>query len=256
MIESWPLFDRLADSYDEVVPFFAALAAELVRVLDPAPGVRLLDAGTGRGAVAVAAAARGCRVTAVDAAPRMVALLAAAHPEIDARVADIHALDLPDGSFDAATAAFVIHLVREPQRALGELHRVLRPGAAIALTVPGGTARGQERWSGFHAVLQDFSARADPQRLPFQPFDVAAGLRAAGFDDVRTANIEVHLAVPDVETGWRFHMSQGFAGLVEALSPRDAAQLKERVLAELAGMHADGGIVVHSGAVVHLARAA
>jgi 2-polyprenyl-3-methyl-5-hydroxy-6-metoxy-1,4-benzoquinol methylase len=82
------LFDRLADRYDQVIPFFAEFAGQLLDVLDPDPGTRLLDIGSGRGAIAAAAAARGCAVTAVDAAPRMVSLLAAAHPEIDVRLMD------------------------------------------------------------------------------------------------------------------------------------------------------------------------
>ncbi len=60
------LFDRLADRYDQVIPFFAEFAGQLLEVLDPDPGTRLLDIGSGRGAIAVAAAARGCAVTAPD----------------------------------------------------------------------------------------------------------------------------------------------------------------------------------------------
>jgi len=55
------LFDRLADRYDQVIPFFAAFAEQLLDVLGPDPGTRLLDIGSGRGAIAAAAAARGPR---------------------------------------------------------------------------------------------------------------------------------------------------------------------------------------------------
>src|SRR5512138_2542776 len=129
MADTWALFDRLAADYDQVIPFFATFGAQLVDLLDPAPGARLLDAASGRGAIAVAAAARGCAVTAVDAAPRMMALLSAAHPGIATRVMDLRRLDLPGRSFDLATAGFVIHLVDDPHLVLAELHRVLRPGA-------------------------------------------------------------------------------------------------------------------------------
>jgi hypothetical protein len=53
------LFDRLADRFDQVVPFFAEFAGQLLDVPAPAPGTRLLDIGSGRGAIAAAAAARG-----------------------------------------------------------------------------------------------------------------------------------------------------------------------------------------------------
>jgi ubiquinone/menaquinone biosynthesis C-methylase UbiE len=134
------LFDRLADRYDQVIPFFAEFAGQLLDVLDPDPGTRLLDIGSGRGAIAAAAAARGCAVTAVDAAPRMVSLLDAAHPEIDVRLMDVHRLDLPDDSYDLVTGGFVIHLVTDRARVLAELRRVLRPGARIKAAGTRGTA--------------------------------------------------------------------------------------------------------------------
>ncbi|MGH3072114.1 MAG: class I SAM-dependent methyltransferase [Gaiellaceae bacterium] len=44
----------------------------LVSALEPRPGERWLDVATGTGAVAIRAAERGVRVTAIDIAPQMV----------------------------------------------------------------------------------------------------------------------------------------------------------------------------------------
>ena len=71
---SWQLFERVADEYDQVIPFFASYGASIVSVLSPPPGCRFIDLGAGRGALS-AACARGCRVIAVDAAPAMVSRL-------------------------------------------------------------------------------------------------------------------------------------------------------------------------------------
>ncbi|MFI5916866.1 hypothetical protein [Dactylosporangium sp. NPDC051541] len=71
--------------------------------------------------------------------------------------------------------------------------------------------------------------------------------------DVRSFNIAVHLPVPDPQTGWDFHMSHGFAGLIEALEPSDAIEFHRRALAELTRMHDSGGILLDRGAVVLLA---
>ncbi|GIJ70747.1 class I SAM-dependent methyltransferase [Virgisporangium ochraceum] len=251
MTETWTLFDRLADRYDEVIPFFAEFGAHLLDLLDPAPGSRLLDIGSGRGAIAVAAAARGCVVTAVDAAPRMVSRLAAAHPGIDARQMDIHQLDLPDGTYDVATGGFVIHLVAEPVRVLAELHRVLRPGGTVALTTPGPCEDGG-RWDTFNSIWDEFAPRAAQRPWPDPP-DVPLDMRRAGFVDVRTAALAVHLPVADPQACWDFEMSHGFASRVEALGPSDAAEFQRRALAELERMHRSGGIVVDRGATVHLA---
>jgi len=63
----------------------------------------------------------------------------------------------------------------------------------------------------------------------------------------------VHLPVADPRTCWGFHMSHGFAGLVEALGPADTAEFRRRALAELTRMHESGGIVLDRGAVAYLA---
>lgn len=250
MTASWTLFDRLADRYDQVIPFFAAFAEQLLDTIGPVPGGRLLDIGTGRGAVAVAAAARGHAVTALDAAPRMVSHLAAAHPELDVRRMDVHRLELPDGSYDVATGGFVIHLVANPAVVLTELRRVLRPGATVALTTPG-PGDDRHRWDTFDAIADEFAARATRPRPA--GLDVAAALRAAGFVAVRAERTAVHLPVADPRTCWDFLMSHGFAARVEALDDADGAEFRRRALAELTRMHRAGGIVVDRGAVVHLA---
>jgi SAM-dependent methyltransferase len=245
------LFDRLADRYDQVIPFFAEFAGQLLDVLGPDPGTRLLDIGSGRGAIAAAAAARGCAVTAVDAAPRMVSLLAAAHPEIDVRLMDVRRLDLPGASYDLVTGGFVIHLVTERLRVLARLRRVLRPGARVALTTPG-PCEDHGRWNAWNSLCGQFASRA-PERMPWRDLDVAPDLRAAGFAGIRTVNLAVHLPVADPQTCWDFHMSHGFAALVGALRPADAAEFQQHALAELTRMHESGGIVLDRGAVVYLA---
>jgi SAM-dependent methyltransferase len=244
-------FDRLADRYDQVIPFFAEFAGQLLDVLDPDPGTRLLDIGSGRGAIAAGAAARGCAVTAVDAAPRMVSLLAAAHPEIDVRLMDAHRLDLPGASYDLVTGGFVIHLVEEPPRVLAGLRRVLRPGASVALTTPG-PCEDHGRWNAWNTLVGQFASRAGrpPER---DDYGVAPYLRAAGFADIRTVNLEVHLPVASPQTCWDFHMSHGFAARVEALDQADSAEFQRQALAELTRMHESGGIVLDRGAVAYLA---
>ena len=245
------LFDRLADRYDQVIPFFAEFAGQLLDVLDPDPGTRLLDIGSGRGAIAAAAAAHGCAVTAVDAAPRMVSLLAEAHPEIDVRLMDAHRLDLPAASYDLVTGGFVIHLVTEPLRVLAGLRRVLRPGGRVALTTPG-PCEDHGRWAAWNALVGQFQSRAT-ERLPRRDEAVEPYLRAVGFEDIRTVNLAVHLPVASPQTCWDFHMSHGFAATVQALNPADAAEFQRQALAELTRMHDSGGIVLDRGAVAYLA---
>ena len=63
---------------------------------------------------------------------------------------DAHALDLPDHTFDTVTASLVFCSVRDPRRALAEVHSVLRPGGRFLFHEH---VRGQ----GVRGVLQDLA---------------------------------------------------------------------------------------------------
>ncbi|MGW0803701.1 class I SAM-dependent methyltransferase [Nonomuraea sp. NPDC002799] len=121
-----------AEAYDRG---FARLSSHTVGpLLDRACAPRLLDVGCGTGVVTAAALASGARVTAVDADPDMLELVARRHPHASIRRAALPELPFEDAAFDAIAGNFVINHVQDPAEALRELHRVLRPGGAIALT--------------------------------------------------------------------------------------------------------------------------
>lgn len=98
-------------------------------------GVRVLDVGTGGGAAARAAWARGAGVVAVDAESSMVERASRAVPEADVRLGTLPELPFEDGEFDAVVANFVVNHVGQPRRALAELRRVARPGGRVAVTI-------------------------------------------------------------------------------------------------------------------------
>ncbi|MER5861905.1 class I SAM-dependent methyltransferase [Kitasatospora sp. NPDC002040] len=100
-----------------------------------APGVRLLDVGTGPGTVAAAALGRGAVVTAVDAEPQMVKAAAERLPEVPVSLALLPELPFTEGEFDAVTANFVVNHVADPVAALTELRRVVGPGGLGAVTL-------------------------------------------------------------------------------------------------------------------------
>ncbi len=108
---------------------------QLLDAAEVGPGTRLLDVGTGSGTVALAAAERGADVTAVDAQPDMVELVARRLPAARTRVAVLPKLPFEDDEFDVVTGNFVLNHVGTPVAALAELRRVARPGGRIAVTV-------------------------------------------------------------------------------------------------------------------------
>ncbi len=126
----------VAERYDAA--FVGATGQSIAPMLDAigaGPGVRLLDVACGPGDATAAAAARGARVLGVDFAAEMVALAQRKWPGVEFLEGDAEKLALPDASFDAVMMNFgVLHLAN-PDRALAECFRVVRPGGRVAFTV-------------------------------------------------------------------------------------------------------------------------
>ena len=134
-------WDALATRYDaqlwlERRPLRAAL--ELAR---PGRDDRLLDVGTGTGAVLKSLARRPerpRRATGVDSSVAMLARIGPLPAGWEVMVADIAALPLEPASFDVAIASYVLHVLDASARipALREIHRVLRPDGVLVTVTP------------------------------------------------------------------------------------------------------------------------
>jgi SAM-dependent methyltransferase len=104
-----------------------------------ASGASLLDVGCGPGTVTADLAARVApgRVTAVEISAEALQLARAeaaarGQDNIDFAVADVHALDFGDDTFDVIHAHQVLQHVADPVQALREMRRVCRPGGVVA----------------------------------------------------------------------------------------------------------------------------
>jgi SAM-dependent methyltransferase len=155
-------YDEIAGRYEDIFFYVGEVGQQLVDFADPAPGSRVLDVGAGRGAVARAALARGCVVTAVDASARMVELLGADFPEFTVRQLDAGRLDFADGSFDLVTAGFLVQVLDDPAAAIAEVRRVLAPAGLFALSLERQSV-GRLHW--LQELGAEFFARA-PQQPP------------------------------------------------------------------------------------------
>ena len=105
------------------------------------PGVDVLDVGCGAGSIALDVAARIApgRVCGVDLDPtqidvaRHAAARAGRHTTLF-DVGSVYELPFEDATFDVVYANAVLQHVRHPERALGEMRRVLRPGGVAAVS--------------------------------------------------------------------------------------------------------------------------
>src|ERR1700722_17334026 len=129
-------FNGVADVYDQVIPFFASFACQVAGALDLPPDAQVLDLAAGRGALSRVLAERAGRVVAVDAAPRMVELLARDLPAVESHLMDAAALEFPDVTFDLVVAGFVLHIMPDPVAAVAEVRRGPRGGGPVSLHPP------------------------------------------------------------------------------------------------------------------------
>jgi ubiquinone/menaquinone biosynthesis C-methylase UbiE len=100
-------------------------------------GMTLLDVGCGDGALASELARRGAIVTGLDADPAMIAA-ARWRAEVEAtrlRLVEGQAERLPfdDATFDRVLAVAVLCFVRDAERAVAEMARVLKPGGRVVI---------------------------------------------------------------------------------------------------------------------------
>jgi len=99
-----------------------------------APGMHVLEVGSGLGILAaeVASAAKDVRVVGLEKSPQQLVSAIKAHG-LSYVQGDAHQLEFSDASFDLVYARYLLEHVSHPQKVLGEMRRVLRPGGRIAL---------------------------------------------------------------------------------------------------------------------------
>lgn len=104
------------------------------------PGRRLLDVGCGPGHAALTLAAdlgADGELVGIDASSEMIAVARARAGAVRCRVrfgvGDALALDEPDDAFDAVRSERTLQWLPDPQAAVDEFARVVRPGGAVAL---------------------------------------------------------------------------------------------------------------------------
>jgi SAM-dependent methyltransferase len=126
--------------YEAVAERIAPIAAEVVDAVEQRLPVRdaiLVDLACGTGNAALAAAARGAQVTAVDITPELVAIGArkaeAAGTTVAWVTADASDTGLPGRSFDAAVSNMGIIFV-EPESLVTEIGRLLKSGGVVGFS--------------------------------------------------------------------------------------------------------------------------
>ena len=98
-------------------------------------GTRVLDVGCGSGLALVLAAQRGAVPSGLDISSGLLGIARNRLPDADLREGDMEFLPFADTAFDAVLGVNAFQFAGDPQRALREAARVVRPGGRVVASL-------------------------------------------------------------------------------------------------------------------------
>jgi trans-aconitate methyltransferase len=116
-----------ANLYDAKHDFVWKYGSDVVSLLDPRAGERILDLGCGTGHLTAQIAESGAKVTGVDRSAKMVAAARLAYPKLKFEISDATSLSFHE-EFDAVFSNATLHWIHQPELVLRGVWRALRPG--------------------------------------------------------------------------------------------------------------------------------
>jgi SAM-dependent methyltransferase len=195
-----------ADAYDRFMGRYSVpLAPQLADFAEVAAGQRVLDVGSGPGALTTELVTRlGVdAVSAVDPSEPFVAAARERHPGVDVQRAAAEQLPFEDRAFDAALAQLVVHFMADPVAGLREMGRVTRERGVVAACVwdhGGGQGPLSTFWEAAHELdpgVQDESKLAGSGEGQLTEL-----FQSAGLSDVEETALPVSVEHPSFEDWW------------------------------------------------------
>jgi SAM-dependent methyltransferase len=235
----------------------APVSAWLVDAVQPQPGQTVLELAAGPGDTGLLAAElvrpHG-KLILTDGAEAMVEVARARTEElgltdvVETRPMELEWIDLPTASVDAALCRWGYMLLADPEAALRETRRVLRPGGRVALSA--WAAPEANPWSMGRLLLdQGVVQPRDPAEPgPFalaDPDRIRGLLQDAGFDEIVLDAVDFAFTAADADSWWEHQLdcSPTLVESVRDLSPADHYRLRDAVDAFLERFaQADGSL--------------
>jgi ubiquinone/menaquinone biosynthesis C-methylase UbiE len=210
-------------------------------------GALVADVGAGTGIAARQLRNRGAQVVAIEPSQGMLSVLAASSPGVQVVRGDGDALPLRDSSVDFVTYAQSWHWT-EPDRAVPEFRRVLRPGGTFAAWW--NLTDRQERWAAAQEqrliaacpTYRQARARYPNARTSREVPPYGLPMRTAEFRWARRVPLDAHLA--------NLHSKS----YVAALEPEVAAAFLEAERAALLAEFPDGLVTESYRTVLEVVR--
>ena len=249
----------------------APVSAWLVAAVAPRPGQTVLELAAGPGDTGLLAAGAlrpDGRLILTDGAMAMVDVARARAEElglsdvVEAKPMEVEWIDMQTATVDAVLCRWGYMLVPDPETALRETRRVLKPGGRVAFAVWASAA--ENPWStGRRLVELGFEEQSSPNTPgPFalgDPDLVRELLYGAGWnDDIVIDALDFSFVAAGADAWWaqQFDCSLSLKALVATLSPADHYRLRDAVDADLeAYAQPDGSLRIPARTLVVSATA-
>lgn len=242
----------------------SAVTEALVAYARPQPGMQVLDLASGTGEPAISLASKvgpAGHVTALDLSAELLDIAEQRARQrqltnVTTRHADAHRLPFSDASFDLITCRFGVMFFSNPDEALQEAHRVLKPGGRACFLAWGPFE--QPYWASTMGVVHrhvggPLMAADGFDIFRFaQPGSLSAALQRAGFGNVEEETKTLPWTWPgSAEEVWEYAqaVSTPFRPLLDRVKPDQWGELNAEVHAAIRA-YQDGNSVKFGAAVV------
>ncbi len=242
-------FDTVASGYDHPsLAFFPDTANLMIKYLDLAEDLKLLDVCTGTGMVALKAASKMPygQVTGIDLSSGMLSQAsdkADQYGLTNTRFIhmDLDHLVLPAQSFDVATSSFGLFFLTDMMSGMKNIADTVKSGGRIAISSFTDQAFDPfsslflERYASFGMEVPDLSWK----RLALET-NIRDVFNAAGIDNIRFYHEPLSYEIASAQNWWDVVWNAGYRGLLNQLTPEQQEQFREQHLAEVDEL-LDGG---------------
>ncbi|HEY9696212.1 MAG TPA: class I SAM-dependent methyltransferase [Trichocoleus sp.] len=203
-----------ASLYQKNYGFIWQYGENLIDLLAPQPGERILDLGCGTGQLTTKIAETGAEVVGIDRSPEMIATAKQNYPELLFEVADARQLQFPQ-PFDAVFSNAVLHWILEPDAAIRSIYQALKPGGRLVAEF-GGKGNVNGVVAALKEALVAVGCSIDSNLWYFPSIsDYTTRLEQQGFEVTYAALFDRRTALASGETGlvnWLQMFAEKFIG--------------------------------------------
>jgi trans-aconitate 2-methyltransferase len=153
-----------SELYQSSHAFVWQFGRDLLSLLSPKPGERILDVGCGTGQLTSEIAASGAQVVGLDQSPEMTAAASRNYPEIRFEVGDIAAASY-DSEFDAVFSNAALHWVKDQEGAIAAIARALKPGGRLVFEM-GGHGNIAKLWRAMAQAMEELHVEDSGDMTP------------------------------------------------------------------------------------------